>query len=519
MTRLLLLILIAAQAAAAQGVLTGRVFDAAGGEAWLDEPALVAALELPAQAPPFNEITAAQWQHAFTALSDGEEPDEPLGGALAPVIELGKFHSDAVQGDGAFRLDDLPHATRLAVAVKIGDWWWPLREELWFDEQAPAMDVQIPYYRLGADPAGVRIDRWEIGAAGSVREDLRFAPVTLSEEIRLTNPDPDRAAMVTVVLDILIPPGLTAANLPAMYGSQLLYMQGWNAAEPRRDPAARAGAWSFGGGGGMHGAPPTFGPGPQISADNWHMLNVDPTLAMVGAGDTLYRVNPSPGARSASLVFTRPVPPAQGAAPGVLTIRVLHKGGVLMLSPSDKLALRRVFDYPVREATAGISQGLTFSALVEDAHRRLYAPPDEAGNYGSNQEAEPDLAAGETAVLALGFTPEVQKMMQDIEGRAEGPPPAPQPAGKSMDVSVIFKVLALLFGLAFLGALVATMRKPRDEQLKRLAELPGSRQELLDAVVKLETDFKAGAIPPRAYQEQRRRLMNRLVEFDAGGTD
>lgn len=517
MTRLIVIALFAAQALAAQGVLTGHVFDAAGGDQYLDEAALIMAVALPREAPPFNEITAAQWQAAFSALAEGREPESPLGGILAPVQLTATPISSELQGDGTFRLEAIPFEQRMAVAVKVGDWWWPLREELWFTEQAAAMDVQIPYYRLGADRSAVRIERWRLDALGSVRQDLKFAPVTVVESITLTNPDPQLAVMVTISLDILIPPTMSALNLPQMYGSQVMYMQGWNAAAPLSKPNMPTGAWTFGTGGGMHGGAPVMQPGAQLSADDWHPLNSDPMLAMTGAGDTEYRVNPSPGGRSATLVFTRPIPPAQEGAPGALTIRLMHKGGVLMLSPDDKLFFKRSFDYPVLEASAGITEGLSFTALVEGAHRRLYGQPS-AGSYGSNPDVSPDLPALEVAVLSLGFTPEIQQMMREVEARAGGAPQTPEtgePAGKQMDVSVIFKVLAVVFGLAFLGALVATVRKPRKEQLDRLADLPGSRQDLVDAVRALEDEYKQGALPARAYTEQRQRLLNRLIDFDA----
>ena len=522
MTRLAIIALLATQALAAQGVLTGHVFDAAGGEQWLDEAGMILAVPLPKDAPAFNEITSAQWQDAFTAFSENRTPDEPLGGALAPVEISGTPIAGELQGDGTFNLEGIPFEQRIAVAVKIGEWWWPLREELWFNAQAAAMEVQIPYYRLGADRSAVRITEWKLGAFGNVRNDLKFAPIAVSEDITLTNPDPTRAAIVTVGLDILISPGMSARSLPGMYGSQLIYMQGWNASEPLSIANPKAGAWTFGTGGGMHGARPENVDGAQLSADNWHPLNSDPMLAVVGAGETVYRVNPSPSGRSATLVFTRPVPPAQEGAPGSLTIRVIHYGGVLMLSPTDKLTIKRSFDYPVDSATASIADGLTFTALVEGAHRRLYAQPDANGSYNSNPDADPDLPALEVAVFVYGFAPKLQDRMRQLEAAATGEvrtTDSPETPDKQMDVSMIFKTLAFIFGLAFVGALIATLRKPRDEQLKRLAELPGSRQEVLDAVSKLEQEYKQGYLPARAYSEQRQRLMNRLIEFDAKDGD
>ena len=75
--------------------------------------------------------------------------------------------------------------------------------------------------------------------------------------------------------------------------------------------------------------------------------------------------------------------------------------------------------------------------------------------------------------------------------------------------------LSVVFGLAFLAALVATIRKSRDEQLSRLAALPATRAEMLAAIPELETEYRNGNLPARNYQDQRQRLLNRLVEFDS----
>ncbi|MCA8918258.1 MAG: hypothetical protein KDB32_04205, partial [Planctomycetes bacterium] len=82
-----------------------------------------------------------------------------------------------------------------------------------------------------------------------------------------------------------------------------------------------------------------------------------------------------------------------------------------------------------------------------------------------------------------------------------------------------FKSLAFVFGLAFVGALVATLRWPREKQLKRLAELPATRKEVLEGVNQLELEYKEGKLPARAYSEHRQRLLNRLVELDARGKE
>lgn len=519
---LLLLACLLAHTLTAQGSLTGRLYDAAGGEPYLDDPAMIGAVALPADAPAFNELTATQWQDAFNALADGQQPETPLGGLIAPVIATGSWFAP-VEGDGAFRLEGLPLNTRLGVAAKVGELWWPLTNEAWLTPEVTTLDVRLPYFRLGADRADVRIEKYRLQTRTLLRPDLRYGPVQLIENLRISNPDPARAALVTVELNVMVPPGLSAQNLPAMYGSQLLYMQGWNVGTPLEKPFTEenAAAWSFGTGGGMHGGPARPGNGPQVSADNWHLLNKDPMLVMVGAGDTVYRVNPSPSGRSATLVFTRPVPPARLGAAGVLEIRVMHQGGVLTSAPAERISVTRSFDYPVLEAEADLPPELTLAALVEGAHRRLYGPPQD-GRHPPNPDHSPDLASQEVVQLVFAFTEEAQQMLARWEAGESGPPTAqqqPAPPGPSFNLSVLFKALALVFGLAFVGALVATIRKPRDEQLKKLARLPASRREVLDAVVALEAEYKEGAMPARVYQEQRQRLLNRLVEFDAGAAE
>ncbi|MCA8915595.1 MAG: hypothetical protein KDB90_09295 [Planctomycetes bacterium] len=524
MIRLLLTILLLSQTAlAAQGVLSGKLYDAAGGDDYLDDAAMIGAVALPADSPPFNELTATQWQEAFDALSRGEKVAVPLGGEIAPVTPTGNFFHE-IEGDGTFRLVGLPLDTRLGIAAKIGELWWPLRNEVRFTADQPEQEVRIPYFRLGADTAGVKIEKYQLEAGASLRADLRFGPITVLETLRISNPDPAFAALVKIELDLLVPPGMSARNLPGMYGSQLVYMQGWNATPPAEKSFddSSATAWTFGTGGGMHGGKPVYGPLAQASPDNWHGLNGDPMLAMVGAGNTVYRINPSPSGRSATLVFDRPVPPARDGVPGVLEIRLVHKGGVLLATPDGKIAVERMFDYDVVEATASVALDLELTGLVEGAHRRLYGTPthDGAHQFPSNPELAPDLLAGEKVQLALGFGAEARKQMAALEARATGeaPPVEDAPEAKpepGLDQQALFLGLAIVFGLAFVGALIATVRLPRDKQLQRLAELPASRREVIEAVAALEKDYKEGALPARAYQEQRQRLLNRLVEFDA----
>ena len=523
---LLLLFFMLPTGLAAQGVLSGRVVDAAGGSEYLDDAALIGAVALPANAPPFNEITAAQWQDAFTALSAGSEQPPQLGGELAPVTPTATFFGE-VQGDGSYRLEGLPLETRLGVAAKVGEIWWPLREEIWLTQASSELTKQIDYFRLGADPGGVRIESYRLDAFNSLRPDLRYGAIRVFESLRIVNPDPTRAAMVHIELRILIPPGMSARNLPSMYGSLLSYMQGWSAKPPVESPMTQANqtAWTFGTGGGMHGQGVSVGPGAHTSADNWHPLNSDPVLAMVGAGDTEYRIDASPNGRAATLVFDRPVPPALNGMPGVLHIHVAHNSGVLLSSPGDKVTFERMFEYSVLDANARIAPELTLSALVEGAHRRLYGEP-ENNAYPPNPEFAPNLKSGELVKVALGFNADAQLAMREMEERATGAAEPDNTASQEplqnpaqFDWSMLFKSLAFVFGLAFVGALVATLRWPREKQLKRLAELPATRKEVLEGVNQLELEYKEGKLPARAYSEHRQRLLNRLVELDARGKE
>ncbi|MCA8913659.1 MAG: hypothetical protein KDB82_18390 [Planctomycetes bacterium] len=508
---------------AAQGALSGRVVDAAGGSEYLDDAALIGAVALPEDAPPFNEITSAHWQEAFNALATGEA-DVTLGGLLAEVTPIASYFGE-VQGDGTYRLEGLPLKTRLGVAAKIGDLWWPLREEVWLTEESPELEKQIDYFRLGADPAGVRIETYRLNVKGGIGGKLRFAQVQAYETLKIVNPDPTRGAMVHVEMRIMVPPGSAARSLPDLYGMIFSYVQCWNATAPVTAPQGEdeQAAWMLGTRAGPHAAQPTATPGAHTSADNWHWLNQDPVLAIVGAGDTEYRIDPSPGGRAATLVFDRPVPPALNGNPGRLVIHLVHLGGVLMSMPSEKLAFERTFNLDVIDAVAQITPELTLAGLVEGVHRRFYGEP-ENGMYPPNPEVAPDLTAGQTVQIVLGFNHDAQDRMAELEQAAmqeDAPPEKPtqdetEPATR-FDWSVLFKSLAFVFGLAFIGALVATLRFPREKQLKRLAELPATRKEVLAAVVKLEQEYKEGKIPARAYTEHRQRLLNRLVELDSRG--
>jgi hypothetical protein len=512
------LVLLLPACAAAQGVVQGRAVDAANDGALLAEPATVCAVHLPQTSHPFNEITAATWQQAMTALAEGREFTTPLGKLEGGIKPLGAGTTTA-DGSGAFRLENLPLDTRLGLAVRVDGLWWPLREEVFLTAQNPQAEVTIPYCRLGAE--NPQLELHSLRLEPLVRQNLKYGGIMILETLRLTNTDPDRAALVEIALDVAIVPGTVARHLPAMYGSHLLFLQGWSLGRPvsRPEDAAAAGAWMFGGQT-MHGSAPTYTRAAQDSADNWHPLQRFGLLAPCGAGETLFRENPSPDGRAASLVFRRVVPPAVGGAPGVLELRLVHQAGARMADPGQRTRLIREFPLPLQRVEAEVHDGVTLAALVVDSHRRLLA--DGTSQTGLTRYAgarKPALEAGERAELVLGFDAALQQRLADMEARAAGTAqaePAARDAKPALNTRAVFLALAALFGMAFLVALVASMRKPREQQLARLNRMPVTRDEAVAALKELESDYRHGKLPATAYLEQKQRLVNRLVEFDAG---
>jgi hypothetical protein len=273
-------------------------------------------------------------------------------------------------------------------------------------------------------------------------------------------------------------------------------------------------AWKFGGADTMHGQKADYNRGPQRSADNWHRLNFE-GQHMLGAGETLLVVNPSPSGRSATLVYKRPVPPALGGKPGTLLLRVQHRAGVPLNDPNARILLKRAFPVDLQRAEAAISDELELQALAADGHRKLYATA-QRGAFASSET--PALGAGAPAELIIALTPAAQA---ELRALADAPPggdaTGTKPEDDAMRWNVLFQWLAGAFGLAFVGALIASLRWPRDKQLDRLATLPASRAEVLKTLSNLEADYRAGRIPAGAYVEQRQRLLNRLIEFDSRG--
>jgi hypothetical protein len=511
-TCLVLLASVFAGAASGQGTISGTLRDPAGTTTWFAEPVAVAAIVLPDDAHPFNEMCAGTWQEALSALADGKQPETPLGGLVTGVTpESSRFVT--AESDGQFRINELPFERRLALAARIDGVWWPAAREYWLTAEQQQASIEIPFFTL--DPnLSPTLALHRIETQLTMRGDLKFAGLRVIETIRLENTDPSRGAMAEISLELLMPPDILARFLPAMYGSQLLFLQGTDSLPAQNGDQASPLApqsWKFGGADTMHGSKAVYNRGPQRSADNWHLLNTE-GLHMLGAGETRFVENASPSGRSATLVFRRPVPPALNGKPGTLVLRLQHRAGVPDNDPTAKVQLRRSFPLELRRAEASISDGLTLAALVPEGHRKLYGPA--TGPEFASTEL-PALAAGNVAEIVLGLNAEAQLAL----GRMSGPqtPAASELNAEQDEVkwNVLFQWLAAAFGLAFIGALVASLRWPQEKQLERLAALPASRAEVVKALATLEADYRARQLPASAYVEQRARLVNRLIEFDA----
>lgn len=507
---------------AAQGSVTGKLKDRSGQNEFLADAALVGAVALPEGSPPFNELTAGTWQDAMSALARGETPTTPFGGLGGAAVPQQSWFTPA-QGDGSFAFAELPLDTRLAFAAQLEGVWWPLAREVFLTTAEPAATLELEYFPLGGELSQLVISSHELDVVPAVRADLKYGLLTFIETIRVQNNDPARGALLELELPVAVPPGVTARQLPNLYGSQLFFFQGtnyWPPSSAAPDELTRL-AWTFGGADAMHGGKLPYPNKAHSSADTWHALNDDIALHNLGAGETLYIETPSPSGRSGKLLFRRPVPPAGSSGPGTLTLRVMHRGGVLHLSPGDKVQLERAFPLEVSNATARVGGDATLRAFAPENHRRLYNEPVlDRGNNSFAAAQQPALYAAEAAQWVIGFSEAAQQRMRDIEeGPADGamqPQPTDEAAPKqdSIKLNIVFQWLAILFGLAFVGALVATARKPREKQLEVLAKVPGTRGDLLAAIVELEAAYKAGKLPPSSYLEQKQRLLNRLLELD-----
>lgn len=500
---------------AAQGTITGTLKDIAGTTTWFSEPISVGAVVLPDESHPFNEICAGAWQEAMDALSQGRKPETPFGGLAGGVnpIATSFVISDA---DGRFRIENLPLERRVALAAKVDGLWWPLEREQWLTQAAPSAQVELPFFSLDQNTLPtLREHRLEVHL--TLRPDLKYAGLTIDETILVENTDPSRGVMLEISLDVAMAPDILARHLPSLYGSQLFYLQGTGSlpAENASEASALARqAWRFGGVDVMHGAQAVYNKGPQFSADNWHPMNTE-GLHMLAAGDTRYVETPSPSARKGTIVFRRPVPPALNGKPGSLQLRLLHRAGVPLDNPAAKVALARVFPLELLSASATAHSGVVLQALVKDGHRRLYETQVAGDPARMASTRNPALTAREEVQFVLGLDEETQAELKALSESGGTTPAQEDKERNPFRWDMLFKALAVMFGLAFVGALVASVRWSREKQLERMAKLPASRAEVVAALKSLEADYEAGRLPAAAYIEQRQRLLNRLIEFDA----
>ncbi len=495
----------------AQGSISGELKDPAGTTREFLQAPLVAALVLPDDSHPFNEICAGPWQQAMTDLSEGREPETPLGGLLEGITPESHVFVRA-DTNGRFALTDLPFERRIALAARVGGIWWPAAREYWLTADQPQATLEIAFFTLD-ETLTPTLQSHRLEAVLTMRQDLKYAGISFRETIRFENTDPARAAIVELRLPVHMPPNILARQLPLMYGSQLMFMQGTDALPAQQgdasSPLAQQ-AWRFGSGDPMHGITPVYNKGPQRSADSWHMLNAE-NLHMLGAGETLYLPGDSPSGRGAELVFRRPVPPALHGTPGLLLLRVLHRDGVPMADPGTKIRLVRSFPVDLQRAEAQGYQGLTLQALVPDGHRSLY-PTADGQAFASTQV--PALAAGQQAEIILGLDDSARAFLNEMAGAQPATGAQPEEE-RRLRWNVLFLTLAVAFGVAFAAALVASLRAPREQQLEKLAALPGSRRQLVDSLAALESEYKRGKLPASAYVVERQRLITRLIEFDA----
>ncbi|MCC6466450.1 MAG: hypothetical protein IT463_14010 [Planctomycetes bacterium] len=519
--RALLLCLLAALPGAlcAQGTVRGRLADGVAEQRSYDTGTLVGAIALPEQCPPFNELVAGCWQEAMEALSAGRKPETPFGGlGGAPGIGGGVFAP--TDSDGRFVLAGLPLERRLAVAARVDGLWRPLLRECWLTAAQPEAEVQIGFHSCGGDVATL-VAEHKLELEAQLRSDLKFAPVLVTETLTIENPNPDLAVYLgdAVTLTFMAPPGVLARQLPQVYGRIFIFAQGLPAAtaQPAPEDTNALWAWNFGLGDAMHGMTPTYSKGAQYSADGWHALNLDAALDFTGEGETLFSPEETPDARTAAITFRRVVPPARNGKPGRLVLRLRHACGVDLAEPGKHLRLQRKLPFAVRQVSAEADGRLDLSGLVADENRRLFDSPVVRGDrlaWPAARAVDPVAAPSQGYDLVFGFTRAAQEQL------AAGPETA-APAdedetlpGARLNTQVLFRALALLFGLAFLGALAASLRKPREGQLERLARLPASRAEVVQALRELKAEFAAGRLPAASYAEQRLRLLNRLIEHD-----
>lgn len=532
--------------AAQPGEIYGRLLDRTN-ETLTFDPAetVVCVVTLPPESPPFCEVVSAAWQDTFTAVVEERDPHEVFGGLRHGVTAREGVWA-AVRPDGSFRVEGLPLHRRLALAARVQGLWRPFREEIWLTEEQPAAERDVRFWTLGAPSDGLRIAEHTMEANYRLPPTLRYAVVEVVETLVIENPHQRRACLPEASLRgdpffeiplLMAPtPTMDAAHLPALYGSEFTFLQGTDAASPGpvdRDERAR-GPWSFGGVDAMHGQPVQYPDGPQISLDAWHELNLDGSLEFLGEGETFFKLAPGADGRNrASLVFNRPVPPGRDGRPGRLVIKLRHRGGVLYENPTSFVELRRGFSLPCADLRVMVPEGLEASAVLLGDHRSLLAEPELGSDgmlrYAPRAGARELIPAGETWVAAIRFSKDLQHAMAELapppgdgqepdHGRGGLPPDATK-QGPELLMKNVYTAAAVLCGLAFLVAVVVSLRGSAKGQRGSLNRSPVSRHELVQALRALERDFESRSLPAQAYQEHRRRLMNRLLDLEVNKAD
>lgn len=514
--------------ASTPGVIRGELRDMRGYTLSFEPDTKVVALALPSDSPPFCEVVSAAWQDAFTEVLEGRDAHAKIGGLQSGVTAREGYKGD-VTAEGRFELRNLPLQRRLALAARVQGMWRPFTEEIWLTEQQPLAERVIDFFTLGADVSKLRIVEHNLEIRATVNEGLRYLPITVTETIIIENDDPGRAALPAeslrgapfIEIELLSAPTLPdKALLAGLYGSELIFCQGAPAREPRAVPLDdRANKpWLFGGGQ-MHGEPAKFGPGPQVALDAWHPLNLDGTLEFIGEGETFFRLKQDARDNNiATLVFNRPVPPAQGGRPGRLVLRVLHKCGVLYTDAGASVNFARMASRDLLDLRVAATAGLNVLAVRDPDHTAVLGE-GELGQDGMVRYAPKargvQVKAGERYAFSLRLDPQWQSIMAEVAKRNAAPPaPRPKPADKSLNVKGIYAMLAALFGIGFAVTLLYTFRASREVQRLRVNEVHAGKHDILDALSELERDYAARRIPPSAYLEQRKRLLARAVDLE-----
>jgi hypothetical protein len=510
------------------GVIKGELRDARGQTRSFEPDVKVIALALPSDSPPFCEIVSAAWQDAFTEILEGRDAHSKIGGLKNGVAAREGFKGD-VTVDGRFEMRNLPLKRRLALAARVQGLWRPFIEEIWLTQDQPVAERVIDFYTLGADVKKLRVVEHNFEIKSAVNESLKYLPITVTETIVIENPNQFMAALPAesikgapfIELELLKAPGWPAPLLSDLYGTELLFCQGTPAREPRAVPLdSRAVApWMFGGGG-MHGQRAQYGEGAQISLDAWHPLNADGALEFMPEGETFFRIKQDASEQDvAYLVFNRPVPPGENGKPGRLVIKLLHKCGVPYNEPGGSVNLGRALGIELQDLRLAVTPGVLVLAIRMGEHTALLGPPEASRDgllrYAPAAHEGALVQANDRYNFSFRLDEDTQRLMQAISKNTK--PVAPgkaTTAEKSLAMSSIYGVLAVLFGIGFGITLLYTFRTSREVQRLHVNEAHASKHEIIEALAELERDYEKRKLPASAYVEQRRRLLARAVDLE-----